>query len=41
MKERKFWFEVAKRESHFINDRYIDQSSLIEPVPEVSTESVA
>jgi len=41
MKERKFWFEVAKRESHFINDRYIDQSSLLEPVQSLPAEPVA
>lgn len=30
MKERKFWFETAKKESNFFNDRVIDTSSLVE-----------
>lgn len=30
MKERKFWFETAKKEAHFFNDRPIDTSSLTE-----------
>lgn len=30
MKERRFWFETAKKESHFFNDRVVDISSLTE-----------
>jgi hypothetical protein len=29
-KERRFWFETAKKECHFFNDRVIDTSSLVE-----------
>jgi len=30
MKERRFWFETAKKECHFFTDRVIDTSSLVE-----------
>ena len=31
MKERRFWFETAKKECHFYNDRAIDTTILTEP----------
>jgi len=37
-KERRFWFETAKKECHFFNDRIIDTTSLTEqPTPPVMT----
>ena len=36
MNERKFWFETAKKESHFVNDRVIDTSSITPKVEQVA-----
>lgn len=38
MNERKFWFETAKKECHFYNDRVIDTTLLTQQIP---TETVA